>query len=232
MRIGLLVKELEYEVLAGNVDTEVSTLVYDSRKVEKGSVFVCIYGTVRDAHDFIPEVVEKGAAAVIVERDVAILPGVTYIKVENSRKALAYMAAAYFGHPAKKLKTIGITGTKGKTTTTYMVKSILEAAGIKTGLIGTIEAIVGDTRIPSANTTPESYRVQELFAQMVDAGLDAVVMEVSSQAFSTVFLISFFILFFLRVLCVLDVAIISVFGYRQEVLEKFLFLFFFALDYV
>lgn len=182
MRIGLLVKELEYEVLAGNVDTEVSTLVYDSRKVEKGSVFVCISGTVRDAHDFIPEVVEKGAAAVIVERDVAILPGVTYIKVENSRKALAYMAAAYFGHPAKKLKTIGITGTKGKTTTTYMVKSILEAAGIKTGLIGTIEAIVGDTRIPSANTTPESYRVQELFAQMVDAGLDAVVMEVSSQA--------------------------------------------------
>ena len=103
MRIGLLVKELEYEVLAGNVDTEVSTLVYDSRKVEKGSVFVCISGTVRDAHDFIPEVVEKGAAAVIVERDVAILPGVTYIKVENSRKALAYMAAAYFGHPAKKL---------------------------------------------------------------------------------------------------------------------------------
>ena len=182
MRIGLLVKELEYEVLAGNVDTEVSTLVYDSRKVEKGSVFVCISGTVRDAHDFIPEVVEKGAAAVIVERDVAILPGVTYIKVENSRKALAYMAAAYFRHPAKKLKTIGITGTKGKTTTTYMVKSILEAAGIKTGLIGTIEAIVGDTRIPSANTTPESYRVQELFAQMVDAGLDAVVMEVSSQA--------------------------------------------------
>ena len=102
--------------------------------------------------------------------------------VEDSRLALACMSAAYFGHPAKKLKTIGITGTKGKTTTTYMVRSILESAGIKTGLIGTIESIVGSERIPSANTTPESYRVQELFAKMVDAGLDAVVMEVSSQA--------------------------------------------------
>ena len=182
MQIKTLLEELEYTVLAGNDETEVTTLVYDSRKVEKGSVFVCISGTVRDAHDFIPEVIEKGASAVIVEKDVPVAPGVTYIKVENSREALAYMSAAYFGHPAKKLKTIGITGTKGKTTTTYMVKSILESAGIKTGLIGTIESVVGDERIPAANTTPESYRVQELFAQMVDAGLDAVVMEVSSQA--------------------------------------------------
>lgn len=182
MQIKTILEELEYTVLAGNDETEVTTLVYDSRKVEKGSVFVCISGTVRDAHDFIPEVIEKGASAVIVEKDVPVAPGVTYIKVENSREALAYMSAAYFGHPAKKLKTIGITGTKGKTTTTYMVKSILESAGIKTGLIGTIESVVGDERIPAANTTPESYRVQELFAQMVDAGLDAVVMEVSSQA--------------------------------------------------
>ena len=182
MQIKTLLEELKYTVLAGNDETEVTTLVYDSRKVEKGSVFVCISGTVRDAHDFIPDVIEKGASAVIVEKDVPVISGVTYIKVDNSREALAYMSAAYFGHPAKKLKTIGITGTKGKTTTTYMVKSILESAGIKTGLIGTIESIVGDERIPAANTTPESYRVQELFAQMVDAGLDAVVMEVSSQA--------------------------------------------------
>lgn len=182
MQIKTLLEELKYTVLAGNDETEVTTLVYDSRKVEKGSVFVCISGTVRDAHDFIPDVIEKGASAVIVEKDVPVISGVTYIKVDNSREALAYMSAAYFGHPAKMLKTIGITGTKGKTTTTYMVKSILESAGIKTGLIGTIESIVGDERIPAANTTPESYRVQELFAQMVDAGLDAVVMEVSSQA--------------------------------------------------
>jgi UDP-N-acetylmuramoyl-L-alanyl-D-glutamate--2,6-diaminopimelate ligase len=150
--------------------------------VEKGSVFVCISGSVRDAHEFIPDVVEKGAAAVIVERDVQVPETVTCIRVEDTRLALACMSAAYFGYPAKKLKTIGITGTKGKTTTTYMVRSILEASGIRTGLIGTIESIVGERTIPSANTTPESYRVQELFHEMVEEGLDAVVMEVSSQA--------------------------------------------------
>ena len=182
MKLSKLLEKIEYSVVSGNADVEISTLVYDSRKVEKNSIFVCISGAVRDAHDFIPDVVEKGAAAVIVEKDVDTVDGVTYIKVEDTRVALACMAAAYFDYPAEKIKTIGITGTKGKTTTTYIVKSILDASGIKTGLIGTIESIVGDKRIPSANTTPESYRVQELFAEMVDAGLDAVVMEVSSQA--------------------------------------------------
>ena len=182
MQIRQLVEKLEYTLLAGSLDAEISTLVYDSRKVEKGSIFVCISGTVRDAHDFIPDVLEKGAAAIVVEKDVELVEGITYIKVDNSRKALAYLAAAYFGYPAESLKTIGITGTKGKTTTTYLVKSILESAGIKTGLIGTIESIIGDEHIPSANTTPESYVVQERFRKMVDAGLDAVVMEVSSQA--------------------------------------------------
>ncbi|MDD6505275.1 MAG: UDP-N-acetylmuramoyl-L-alanyl-D-glutamate--2,6-diaminopimelate ligase [Lachnospiraceae bacterium] len=182
MQIKQLLDGIEYEVLAGTVDVEVTGLVYDSRKVEKGSVFVCISGAVRDAHDFIPEVVEKGAAAIVVEKTVEPVDGVTYVRVENTRKALAYMSASYFGHPADKLKTIGITGTKGKTTTTYMVKSILESAGMKTGLIGTIEAIIGEEHIPAANTTPESYVVQEYFRKMVDAGMDAVVMEVSSQA--------------------------------------------------
>lgn len=182
MTLRELIKDLDYELTAGSADIEVSALVYDSRKVTANAVFVCISGSVRDSHEFIPAAVAQGAAAVIVERDVEFLPDVTYIKVENSRRALAYMSAAWFGHPAEKLKTIGITGTKGKTTTTYMVKSILESAGIPTGLIGTIESVVGDERIPAANTTPESYRVQELFARMVDAGLSAVVMEVSSQA--------------------------------------------------
>ena len=182
MQIKKLLENLTYTVLAGSVETEISTLVYDSRKVEKNSAFVCISGTVRDAHDFIPDVVEKGAAVVIVEKDVELIDGVTYIKVENSRQALAYLAAAYFDYPATKIKTIGITGTKGKTTTTYLVKSILESAGIKTGLIGTIESIIGEKHIPSVNTTPESFIVQEMFAEMVKAGLDAVVMEVSSQA--------------------------------------------------
>lgn len=182
MKIEQLLEKIEYHVLCGDIQTEITTLVYDSRKVEKGSVFVCISGTVRDAHDFIPEVVAKGASAVVVEKNVECIPGVTYIKVENSRKALAYMSAAFFGYPAEELKVIGITGTKGKTTTTYMVRSILESAGIKTGLIGTIETIIGDKSIPSANTTPESYIVQEYFRKMIEAGLKAVVMEVSSQA--------------------------------------------------
>lgn len=182
MKLSKLLEKLEYTVLAGNTDMEISTLVYDSRKVQKDSVFVCISGSVRDAHEFIPDVVKNGAAAVIVEKDVTPVDGVTYIKVEDTRLALAYMSAAYFDYPAKKIKTIGITGTKGKTTTTYMVKSILESAGIKTGLIGTIESICGDKHTPAANTTPESYMVQKLFAEMADEGMDAVVMEVSSQA--------------------------------------------------
>lgn len=182
MKIKQLMGKVDYEVLAGNVETEITTLAYDSRKVKSGSVFVCISGTVKDAHEFIPEVVEKGASVVIVEKEVNPVAGVTYLRVKNSRQALAYMSAAYFDYPAKKLKVIGITGTKGKTTTTYMVKSILESAGIKTGLIGTIEAVIGEEKIPSASTTPESYQVQELFHKMVEAGLDAVVMEVSSQA--------------------------------------------------
>ena len=181
MIIKELINEMEYEILAGSEETEITTLVYDSRKVEKGSVFVCISGSVRDAHEFIPDVAAKGAAAIVVEKDVTPIDGITYIKVEDSRLALACMSAAYFGHPAKKLKTIGITGTKGKTTTTYMVKSILENAGYKVGLIGTIEAIIGEESIPASNTTPESYLVQEYFRKMVDAGCDCVVMEVSSQ---------------------------------------------------
>ena len=115
------------------------------------------------------------------EKDVEVPEGLTVIKVENTRYALALMSAAYFGYPAEKLKTIGITGTKGKTTTTYMVKAILEEVGHKVGLIGTIEAIIGDKTIPSNNTTPESYTIQKYFAQMVEAGCDCVVMEVSSQ---------------------------------------------------
>lgn len=181
MKLEKLVEKLEYTVLTGTVETEIGTLVYDSRKVEKGSVFVCISGSVRDAHDYIPEVVEKGAAAIIVEKDVKLPAQVTVLKVENTRYALACMAAAYFDYPAEKLKTIGVTGTKGKTTTTYMMKSILESSGIRTGLIGTIETIIGETRIPARNTTPESYIVQETFARMVEEGMEAVVMEVSSQ---------------------------------------------------
>lgn len=181
MKLNQLLERLEYEVVQGADAIEISTLANDSRKVEKGSAFVCISGAVVDGHEFIEDVAAKGAAAVIVEKEVEAPEGVTVIRVEDTRYALALMSAAYFGYPAEKLKVIGITGTKGKTTTTYMIKSILEDVGHKVGLIGTIEAIIGDRKIPAANTTPESFTIHQYFAEMLKAGCDSVVMEVSSQ---------------------------------------------------
>ena len=181
MRLSQLLERLEYEVVQGTEDIAITTLINDSRKVEPGSVFVCISGAVSDGHRFATEVADKGAAALIVEKEVEVPGDVTVIRVEDSRYALALMSAAYFGYPANKLKIIGITGTKGKTTTTYMIRSILEEVGRKVGLIGTIEAIIGEKHIPAANTTPESYTIQKYFAEMVEAGCDTVVMEVSSQ---------------------------------------------------
>ena len=181
MKLTKLLECLEYEVRQGSDQIEVTELINDSRKVTEGSVFVCISGAVSDGHEYIEDVAAKGAAAVIVERPVDAPEGLTVIHVDDTRYALALMSAAYFDYPAKKLKVIGITGTKGKTTTTYMVKSILEGAGYKVGLIGTIEAIIGDKSIPANNTTPESYTIHQYFAQMVEAGCDCVVMEASSQ---------------------------------------------------
>ena len=181
-RLMDLVARMSYILMQGTLEKDISCVTYDSRKVEPGCVFVCMVGAVTDGHKYIPDVVAKGAAAVVVERDVEVPSNVTILKVSNSRLALAELAAAWFGHPAEELTTIGITGTKGKTTTTYMMRQIMEHAGLKTGLIGTIEAIIGDEHIPAVNTTPESFLVQEYFRRMVDAGIRYVVMEVSSQA--------------------------------------------------
>jgi len=176
-----LVERLDYELLQGSLDQDIENLIYDSRKVTDKSLFVCIKGTVVDGHDFVKEVCDKGASVLIVEHEVSAPENVTVIKTADNRKALAYLSAAYFDYPGDSLKVIGITGTKGKTTTTYMVKSVLEKAGRKVGLIGTIEMIIGEKRVPANNTTPESYVIQEAFREMLDAGLDTCVMEVSSQ---------------------------------------------------
>ena len=181
MKLQELIQDMEYECLQGSLDKEISTLIYDSRKAEQDAMFVCISGAVRDGHDFAKEVVEHGVTVLLVEKEVEVPADVTVLRVADTRLGLAQASAAYFGHPARELTTIGITGTKGKTTATYMVRSILEHSGYKTGLIGTIETIIGDEVIPSANTTPESYVVQESFRKMVDAGCKCVVMEVSSQ---------------------------------------------------
>lgn len=178
-----LLKGITYECIKGTVDRRVSEVVYDSRKIVKNCLFICICGYNTDGHDFAREAADKGAAVLVVQKEVE-LPGgsdVTVIRVEDTRYAMAFISAAYFGHPADRLKVIGITGTKGKTTTTYLIKSILESAGYKTGLVGTIETIIGERHIPAANTTPESFLLQKYFKEMEEEGCQIVVMEVASQ---------------------------------------------------
>ncbi len=181
MELASLLKGLEFTCVRGNPEAEVTGIVYDSRKVKKGCLFVCIKGTHFDSHESALEAAKAGAAVLVVEREVEVKNSVTVISVENTRYAMAHIAAAWYGHPAEKLQTIGITGTKGKTTTSYLVKAVLESAGYKVGLVGTIETIIGDLHIPAGNTTPESCLLQEYFSRMVEAGCHAVVMEVSSQ---------------------------------------------------
>lgn len=180
-KLDRLLEHLDYTVVQGKTDLDITGLVYDSRKVTEGCLFICIKGAVSDGHAYAADAAEKGAAALLVQEDVIVPDTVTVIKAQDTRYGLALASAAWFGHPAKRLKVIGVTGTKGKTTTTYMVKSILEQAGYRVGLIGTIEAIIGGKSIPANNTTPESYLVQEYFYQMAEAGCQCVVMEVSSQ---------------------------------------------------
>lgn len=180
-QIKELIQSLDYELLQGSLEGEISELVYDTRKVSKDAMFVCIVGTAFDSHEKAAEVAAAGAKVLIVSKEVEVPEEVTVVKVADTRYALSLISAAYFDYPANTLKVIGITGTKGKTTTTFMIKSILENAGYKVGLIGTIETIIGEKHIPANNTTPESYIVQEYFAEMLKAGCEVCVMEVSSQ---------------------------------------------------
>lgn len=183
MQLKKLIEGMQYTWLKGEKDViqEVSDIIYDSRKVVPGCAFVCISGTKLDSHDYIEEVVRKGAQVIVVEKEVAVPFEVTVIKVDSSRKALAYLSAAYFEHPAKEITMIGLTGTKGKTTTSYMIQEILRKAGKKVGLIGTIGAVIDDELIKVENTTPESYELQCLLRRMVEAGVECCIMEVSSQ---------------------------------------------------
>lgn len=182
MELSKLLEKTEYKLLSGSIDVQVQDIVYDSRKAKEGTVFVCIPGAQADGHNYIESAVANGTKVIVVERDVEYIEGITYIQMEDTRKGLSYMSAALFDYPAEKLKVIGLTGTKGKTTTTFMIKSILEKSGKKVGIIGTIGVFMGDTYIQTHNTTPESYDIQYYLRQMADMGCDAAVMEVSSQA--------------------------------------------------
>ena len=183
MKLEALLQKLDYTLDAGRLDVDIASLEYDSRKVGKGSLFVCLTGFRADGHAYIPAALEAGAVALVVEREVTVPEGVTVVRVKDSRYALALLSAAWFDHPAEKMTVIGLTGTKGKTTTAHMVKAILEAAGNKVGMIGTVGAVIGSEKLTTKNTTPESYELHSLFARMVEAGCSHVVMEASSQGF-------------------------------------------------
>lgn len=182
MKLEKLLEHVTYELLQGSLDTEVSDLAYDSRKIQPGMLFVAIAGTVVDGHKFIPDVVEKGASVLVVEREIPLPdPAVTVVRVDNGRAALSLMSQAYFDYPAKKMISIGITGTKGKSTTTYMVRDIIEKSGKTCGIVGTIGVAIAGKVTPTEHTTPESYDLQKYFHDMVEAGCEYMVMEVSSQ---------------------------------------------------
>ncbi len=180
MKLRQLLSFCEYTVLSGELDVDIVDVIYDSRKVTKGCAFVCLKGFNVDGHKFIPDALEKGACALVVEDDITAPQGITVIKVENTRVALAKMSVEYFSHPADELKTIAITGTKGKTTTVAMIRSILEKAGIKTATIGTLGIVIGNQIYKTNNTTPESYEIQQAMRKMVNEGCKAMVIEASS----------------------------------------------------
>ena len=190
MNVAESLKEIKWTLLWGNPQAEAEEVVYDSRKAKEGTVFVCMKGTKVDSHDFIPQAIRQGCRILVTERGLdwleekagGTLPkDAAVFQVENGRQALAHLAAARFGYPAQKMVCIGVTGTKGKTTTTYMIKAVLEAAGKKVGLIGTAGAVIGGRTYPTVNTTPESYELEKYFAAMAKEGCEYMIMEVSSQ---------------------------------------------------
>ncbi len=196
MKIKELVEDVEYTLLRGTLSSEVTEIVYDSRKSVPGCLFVCIKGSRFDSHDLIQQILNTKPSALLVEKNILtdkeILKSievleaetkqiVTILQTANNRRAMAFCSGAFFGNPSKKMTMIGITGTKGKTTTSYMLQSILEKTGAKVGIIGTIGAKIAGKLQKTENTTPESHALQELFSKMVDAGCKYCIMEVSSQ---------------------------------------------------
>ena len=181
MKLNALLQDLEYELLQGNANIEIEDIITDSRKGTDRDIFVCISGAISDGHNYVHDVIGKGIKAIVVEKTIDVEEEITVIKVQNTQIALAKMAEVLFDYPARKLISIGVTGTKGKTTTTYMMKDILENAGYKSGLIGTIETVIGDQHYESINTTPDAYTLHKYLKKMVDCGCKCVVMEVSSQ---------------------------------------------------
>ncbi len=181
MKLYDLLKHVSYTVVQDG-DPVISDVIYDSRKVEEGTAFVCLKGYTSDGHRYAQSAVEKGAAALVISDDLDfdVPENVAVVKTADTRLALALMSAEHFGNPAEELMTVAITGTKGKTTTTAMIAEIFEQAGIKTGTIGTLGIVYGGNTYKTDNTTPESYEIQKALRAMIDAGCKAMVIEASS----------------------------------------------------
>ncbi|KPU44041.1 UDP-N-acetylmuramoyl-L-alanyl-D-glutamate--LD-lysine ligase [Oxobacter pfennigii] len=182
MKLKDIMMNINHTILKGTSDKEIEGIAYDSRAVKEGYLFVCIKGFKADGHDFINDAVKKGAKAIILEKEGHLPDGVTAIKVGDSRMALALASAAFFEHPSKNVKLIGVTGTNGKTTTTYLIKSILDRCGYNVSILGTISNIIGNKAIDASRTTPESYDLQVLFSEMRQLKTHYCIMEVSSHS--------------------------------------------------
>ena len=181
MLLRELIEGMNVLDVKGDLDIDVLGISYDSRKVREGSAFVCIEGYNVDGHKYIPGAISNGAKVLIVQKEVCVPEGITVIRVDNTRYALAHVSDVFYNHPSGKFTLVGITGTKGKTTTTFMIKSILDKAKHKVGVVGTLGSRIGDEFLPTERTTPESYDLQALFSEMLEKNVDSVVMEVSSQ---------------------------------------------------
>lgn len=182
MKLSVLLETLKDYKLEGNPDQDITGLNYDSRKIKKGDLFVAIKGNVLDGHEFISTAIEKGAKAVLVEEKCSLPPDISTIQVSDSRRSLSKLASRFYDYPFRDMDVIGVTGTNGKTTVTYIIESILLAAGIKTGVIGTVNSRFPGRVKPSSVTTPESLDLMCTAREMADAGVTALVMEVSSHA--------------------------------------------------
>ncbi len=180
MQLQDLLKGLDILEKGGDLTVEIDSIVYDSRKARRGSLFVCVEGFITDGHQYIAQALSQGVSAILVQRDVPGL-SVPWAKIGDTRRGLAHVADLFFGHPSGRLSLIGLTGTKGKTTATYMTRAILAASGRKVGLIGTVANIIGEEITYASRTTPESYDLQALLDEMTSRGMDSCVMEVSSQ---------------------------------------------------